>query len=88
MKKSDYDSIITLLSNQDTVVDGIVQLNDKLTADEVAYDEIVKSNNTLRDLNAKYALRVMGSEKPAEPEKPKTDEEIFNELFTSRFNNQ
>ena len=85
MKKSDYDPIITLLSNPDTVVDGIVQLNDKLTADEAAYDALVTSNNSLRDVNAKYALRVMSSEKPAEPPAPKTDEQIFDELFTSKF---
>ena len=86
MKKADYDPVIALLSNPDTAVEGIVQLKDKLTAEEVDYNAIVTSNNNLRDVNAKFALRVTISEKPAEPEKPKTDDEVFYELFTSKFN--
>lgn len=86
MKKADYDPIVALLSNPDTAVEGLVQLKDKLTADEVDYNAIVTSNNNLRDVNAKLALRVTSSEKPAEPPAPKTDEQMFDELFTSKFN--
>lgn len=65
MKKSDYESIIQDLSNPDKVAEAILSLNDKLTQDESEFNMLVCNNNTLkisndtlRDTNAKLALRV------------------------------
>ena len=58
MKKSDYDEIITKLSNPDLQADGLVELSEKLAADETAFNEMSKSIDSLRDTNAKLALRI------------------------------
>lgn len=58
MKRSDYDEIITKLSNPDLQADGLVELAERLTADEAAFDDMSKSIDNLRDTNAKLALRI------------------------------
>lgn len=88
MRKADYSDIITLLGNPDTVAEGLVKLSDKLTVDEAEFGRLTESNNSLRDTNAKLALRITEPVKVTEPEKEKTDEEIFNDLFTSQFNKE
>lgn len=58
MKRSDYDEIITKLSNPDLQADGLVELAERLTADEAAFNDMSKSIDNLRDTNAKLALRI------------------------------
>ena len=58
MKLDDYESIIKQVSNPDTLAEGLVNLREQLKTDEVNYNNLVTSNNTLRDTNAKLALRI------------------------------
>lgn len=85
MKKADYDGIIALLGNPDTVADGLVQLSEKLTTDENEFNSLNASVNTLRDTNAKLALKVTSPAVNVETPKEKTPDETFDELFTSHF---
>ena len=58
MKLDAYESIIKQVSNPDTLAEGLVNLREKLKTDEANYKSLVNSNNTLRDTNAKLALRI------------------------------
>lgn len=83
MKADDYNTIIRTISNPDTMSDGLVQLSEKLKSDELEFNKLTESNNNLRDTNSKLALRITNN---VEPEKHEpTNDEIFNELFTSKF---
>lgn len=57
MKKSEYDTIIAKITNPDTQAEGLLELNDKLTADENEFAENAKSIADLRDSNQKLFLR-------------------------------
>lgn len=85
MIKSDYDGIIKQLSNPDTMSEALIQLSEKLKTDEVEFNRLIESNNNLRDTNSRLALRLTNNVEPVKPEP--TNEEIFNDLFTSRFTN-
>lgn len=85
MTKADYNDIITSLSNPDTVSDGLVRLSEKLLADEQQFSKLTESINNLRDTNAKLALRITTPVEIKEPEAEKTDEQLFDELFSSKF---
>lgn len=85
MRANDYDTIIKQISNPDTMSEGLVQLSDKLKNDELEYNKIIESNNNLRDTNSKLALRITNGVEPKAPEP--TNEEIFDSLFLSKFNN-
>lgn len=78
MKKSDYEKIIKLISNPDTLAEGLVELDTQLTNDEADYNKISESVNTLRDTNARLALRITTpvTIEPTEPEVDKTQELI------------
>ena len=58
MEYKNYEQIIQSVSNPDTMADGIVQLTEQLRADEQAYNNLVQSVNSLRDTNARLALRI------------------------------
>jgi hypothetical protein len=58
MKKSDYNEIIKKLSNPDTVADAIVELSNQLDVDEKSYNNLVESNNKLRDANSQFVLKL------------------------------
>lgn len=83
MRADDYKEIIQSISNPDTMSEGLIQLSEKLKTDEFEFNKIVESNNNLRDTNSKLALRITTGvpEKAPEP----TNEEIFENLFTSKF---
>lgn len=85
MKATDYNDIITTLSNPDTAADGLVRLKEKLTADETEYNNLLKSNNDLRDTNSKLALKITSPVEVKEPEHVETNDEKFYRLFTSKF---
>lgn len=77
MKRSDYDDILKSLSEPDKVADAIVLLNEKLTSDEADFNKLVDSNASLRDTNAKLALRITT---PVEVEEPKQEVDLFEQL--------
>lgn len=58
MKKSDYNDIIKKISNPDTMAEGIVDLTNKLEADESDFTRMQDSVNKLRDVNSQLALKV------------------------------
>lgn len=58
MKKSDYNEIIKKLSNPDTVADAIVELSNQLDVDEKSYNNLIESNNKLRDANSQFVLKL------------------------------
>lgn len=58
MRASDYTEIIQQVSNPDTLAEGLVNLRERLRTDELSYQELVNSNNTLRDTNGKLAARI------------------------------
>lgn len=58
MKLDAYESIIKQVSNPDTLAEGLVNLREQLKTDEANYNNLLNSNNTLRDTNAKLALRI------------------------------
>lgn len=84
MKRSDYDEIITKLSNPDLQADGLVELAERLTADEAAFNDMSKSIDNLRDTNAKLALRITtpleaSKEDDTTPPEPTLDD-LMNKL--------
>ena len=58
MKKSDYNDIIKKISNPDTMAEGIVELTNRLEADESDFTRMQDSVNKLRDVNSQLALKV------------------------------
>lgn len=84
MKVAEYNDVITMLGNPDTVSEGLIQLSEKLKTDELEYNKIVDSNNNLRDTNSKLALRITNTIPPEKHVEP-TNEEIFDNLFASKF---
>lgn len=58
MKRTVYDEIIEKISNPDTLAEGLVDLDNQLKLDEADYNKITESNNSLRDVNSKLALRI------------------------------
>lgn len=84
MKRSDYDEIITKLSNPDLQADGLVELAERLKADEAAFNDMSKSIDNLRDTNAKLALRITtpleaNKEDDTTPPEPTLDD-LMNKL--------
>lgn len=58
MKKESYDEIVKTISNPDTLAEGIVKLREQIDADVADYNALLNSRDTLRDTNAKLALRI------------------------------
>lgn len=84
MKVDDYKDIITSISNPDTMSEGLIMLNEQLKNDEMSFNKLMDSNNNLRDTNARLALRITSGVEVKEVEP--TNEEIFENLFSSKFN--
>ena len=88
MKKSDYNDIITKISNPDTMAEGIIDLTNKLEADEKDFERISKSINDLRDTNSKLALKitnVVQDPGPTPEELAKQEEEALEQEFLNQF---
>lgn len=58
MKKEAYDEIVKTISNPDTLAEGIVKLREQIDTDVADYNALLNSRDTLRDTNAKLALRI------------------------------
>lgn len=80
MKIEDYSNIIEKLSNPDTAAEGLVDLNTQLGVDAKAYEDLQKSNDTLRDSNSKLALRITGVTIP--PETPPDPEPDYISIYS------
>lgn len=87
MKKTDYDNIIEMLGNPDTVGEGLISLSNQLEKDESDFNRLSDSVNTLRDTNSKLALKITNivddtpSEEEILAEKNKQLEEEFLNMF-------
>lgn len=80
MKKADYSNIIKMISNPDTLAEGLVELDSLLDRHEQEYTDMNNSVNTLRDTNARLALRITSPvQEVKEPEVNKT-EQLINEI--------
>lgn len=80
MKKSDYQNIIKMVSNPDTLAEGLVELDSLLDRHEKEYTDLNNSVNTLRDANARLALKITNPiPETKEPEVDKT-EVLINEI--------
>ena len=79
-----YEAVITKLSNPDTFAEGLVDLRRELDVDETAVNQLRESNNSLRDVNARLALRVTEPIKHEDTPPEKTDAELFQELFVDK----
>lgn len=58
MKKSDYNEIIKKLSDPNEVANAIIELSNQLDVDEKSYNNLVESNNKLRDANSQFVLKL------------------------------
>jgi hypothetical protein len=89
MKKSDYNEIIKKLSNPDTVADAIVELSNQLDVDEKSYNNLVESNNKLRDANSQFVLKltnVVQKEDVPDPETiAKQEAQALEDEFLGQF---
>lgn len=72
MQKSDYNEIIKKLSDPNTVADAIIELSNQLDIDEKSYNNLVESNNKLRDVNSQYVLKLTNVVKKEEAPDPET----------------
>lgn len=73
MKLTEYSEIITQLSNPDLAAEGLVNLKAKLEADEKDYATLSTSVATLRDTNAKLALRITSPAPEPDKQEPEPD---------------
>lgn len=88
MKAESYNSIIEKISNPDTLAEGLVDLKTALGADEADYKKLEESNATLRDTNARLALRITEPVTQKEPEtKEPTKEEVWAQYKETLINN-
>ena len=87
MKKSDYNDIITKISNPDTMAEGIVDLTNKLEADEKDFERISKSINDLRDTNSKLALKITNvvQDTPTPEDLAKQEADALEQEFLNQF---
>lgn len=87
MKKSDYNDIITKISNPDTMAEGIVDLTNKLEADEKDFNRITDSINKLRDTNSQLALKITNvvQDVPSEEDIAKQEADALEKEFLSQF---
>lgn len=86
MKKSDFDDVVTLLSNPDTTADGLVELSRRLDTVEQEFTKLDESNKNLRDTNSKLSLSIINKlPNVAQETHEETDDEAFDRLFTSKF---
>lgn len=87
MKKSDYNDIITKISNPDTMAEGIIDLTNKLEADENEFARLQTSVNDLRDVNSKLALKVTNvvQDTPSPEDLAKQEADALRNEFLSQF---
>ena len=87
MKKSDYNDIIKKISNPDTMAEGIVELTNKLEADESDFTRMQDSVNKLRDVNSQLALKVTNvvQDVPNPEDVAKQEAENLETEFLSQF---
>lgn len=89
MKRSDYNEIIKKLSDPNTVADAIVELSNQLDIDEKSYNNLVESNNKLRDANSQFVLKLTNVVQKKEVPDPETiakqEAEALEEEFLAQF---
>lgn len=89
MKKSDYNEIIKKLSDPNTVADAIIELSNQLDVDEKSYNNLVESNNKLRDANSQFVLKltnVVQKEDVPDPETiAKQEAQALEDEFLGQF---
>ena len=89
MKRSDYNEIIKKLSDPNTVADAIIELSNQLDVDEKSYNNLVESNNKLRDTNMQYVLKLTSVVKKDDAPDPETiakqEAEALEAEFLSQF---
>lgn len=78
------------LQNPDTIAEAIVEIDEMITRYETEKSDtnarladLEKSNATLRDTNARLALKITGDTTPEEPEPEKTPEEEDAEFLAA-----
>lgn len=84
MKLEDYSGIIEKLSNPDTNAEGLLDLNERLTADVEEYDKNQKSIAELRDSNQKLYLRATAGVPSSPPPTDSEDEKDAYEVFMTK----
>ena len=82
MKKEAYDEIVKTISNPDTLAEGIVKLREQIDLDVADYNALLNSRDTLRDTNAKLALRITNDVSI------KSEPQLSREEKTQKFINQ
>ena len=83
MKKEAYDEIVKTISNPDTLAEGIVKLREQIDADVADYNALLNSRDTLRDTNAKLALRITND--VSIKSEPQLSREEKTKKFTDQF---
>ena len=87
MKKTDYDGIIAMLGNPDTVGEGLINLSNQLEKDESDFNRLNDSVNTLRDTNSKLALKITNivDDKPSEEDLKAQRDKALEDEFLNMF---
>ena len=83
MKASTYKNIISLISDPDTMTDGIAKLQAQLELDEEDYNNVLQRNNNLLKENNKL-VRNEKSPEEIEADYNKQLEDDFLAMFTQK----
>lgn len=90
MKASTYKDIINLISDPDTMTDGIAKLQAQLDIDEEDYNNILQRNNNLLKENNKLVLKntnLVSTEKSPEEIEADYNKQLETE-FLAMFNKE
>ena len=90
MKASTYKNIINLISDPDTMTDGIAKLQAQLDIDEEDYNNILQRNNNLLKENNKLVLKntnLVSTEKSPEEIEADYNKQLETE-FLAMFNKE
>lgn len=85
MKASTYNDIIRLISDPDTMTDGISKLQAQLEVDEEAYNNILQRNNNLLKENNKLVLKntnLVSTEKSPEEVEADYNKQLENDFLS------
>lgn len=92
MRLEDYQPILADLQNPDKAAAAIVSLKEQIEKDIPVFETLTSTVqnsqstiDTLRDTNAKLALRITTPVQQQQQQTIETDEQIFDKLFTSQF---
>lgn len=90
MKASTYKDIINLISDPDTMTDGIAKLQAQLDIDEEDYNKVLQRNNNLLKENNKLVLKntnLVSTEKSPEEIEADYNKQLETE-FLAMFNKE